>query len=371
MRNLCNLIWQIGCVASLLASAAMAQNPVYSLELAEINSVPISGGGVSEMLVKPYDILVAKVYLRDWSPGGEELRAYQAELNHSGFTTGTSGSVRPIGYQSTTLQGYQNLKNVFIDLIDPAYVHGGEQAIAFADTDQESPGYRWISVLFKNGGPVSRQDGTKYYCGTLKLVVSEDAEGTFTIGLWPGLESTTLRTPEGNWIEPLDLEPLTLTVVSGERPAWISTSIPTHGSVDARSLSPDGDGGWKVVELTFSAEPGPMGNGDFTIEDGSGAPPQITGVESSGKAVKVEFDRPISSMTWTTITHNASGTKMRIGRFPGDVNNDGIADSHDLSALIEGLNGIVDLPAYRVDVDGSGVAAAPDVLRLIDVLSEG
>ncbi|UCG88241.1 MAG: hypothetical protein JSW71_06760, partial [Gemmatimonadota bacterium] len=160
MQNLFDLGWRIGWFVGAATAAAMGQTPTLSLELVEINSVPLCGGGVSRMTVAPRDILVTKVFVRDWSPNNEEIRAYQAQLDHDSFTSGTAGSIYPVGYQTTTLSGLQNLKNAFIDLTDPKYVHFGEQAVALANSGQTAPGYRWLSVLVMDGGPVSRQDGT-------------------------------------------------------------------------------------------------------------------------------------------------------------------------------------------------------------------
>lgn len=374
MHNLFDLLRRTCWLTGVMTAAAMGQTPTFSLELVEVNSIPLCGGGVSKMTVAPNDVLVAKVFLRDWSSNGEELRGYQAELNHGGFTSGTTGSIKPVGYQTTTVQGRQNLKNVLIDLTDPEYAHYGDQAIAFADSDHASPGYRWISVLFRNGGPVSPQDGTKFYCGTLKLLVSEDAEGTFTLELSPGIDASTLRTPSADLIEPLELEPLTLVVTSGERPVWISSSSPPHGSVDARepsSKSGQRHGSWRNLELAFSATPGPLRSADFTVEDGTTAPPRIASVEASGKKVKLSFDRPITRGAWTTVSHTASGTRARIGHFPGDVNSDGHADPRDLRLLVDGLNRVVTLPTYRTDLDDSGAFGAGDVLQFITVLNRG
>ena len=81
------------------------------------------------------------------------------------------------------------------------------------------------------------------------------------------------------------------------------------------------------------------------------------------------LDRPITRGAWTTIIHSASGTRTRIGLFPGDVNNDGVADPRDLHLLIDGLNGVVALPIYRTDLDDSGTLGASDVLRLVAALN--
>jgi hypothetical protein len=269
--------------------------------------------------------------------------------------------------------GKQNPSNVFIDLTDPAYAHYGDQAIAFADSDNVSPGYRWISVLFEDKGPVSRQDGTKLYCGTLNLQVSNDAEGTFTINFVPGMETTTLRTVLGYPIEPLDIEPLVLEVSKEARLVWIRSSEPADGSIDARgyAIKEHERNGWTEIELTMSGEVSALTADDFVISDGTGKPPRVKKIERAGRKAKLAFDRPITRKAMTRITHKASGSSACIGCFPGDVNNDRVTDWEDIKLLIDGFNGDKNLPPYRMDLDGNGVSTAADVLELVRFINEG
>ncbi|GAG33902.1 unnamed protein product, partial [marine sediment metagenome] len=55
MQNLSDLVWHIGCFIGAMAAGAMGQTPTFSLELVEINSIPICGGGVTRMTVAPRD----------------------------------------------------------------------------------------------------------------------------------------------------------------------------------------------------------------------------------------------------------------------------------------------------------------------------
>ncbi len=372
MRNL-STCWMVCWALGALTTVTPAQTPTFSLELTQINSVPICGRGVSEMTVAPGDILTAEILLRDWSPNNERMRAFQAEVDTLSFATGESGSVKPVGYDRFTLQGLQNTKNAYIDLTDLRFAHAGEQAIAFADTDTVAPGYRWMSVLFRIGGPVNtRPQGVKDYCGTLKLMVSEDARGTFTIGFVEGAQETMLRTPEGKPIEPIETEPLTLHVTTEDRPVWITSSNPECGSVDARWLTMGNTAGvWDRISMVFSDKPVGLSAADLRVEDGTATPPRVRSVKISDRNATVVLDRPIAAGAMTIITHTPSGTGTRIGRFPGDVNNDGITNSRDLGSLIRALNGDPPLPAYCIDLDGNGVSNAPDTLTLIAWLNQG
>ena len=47
MQNLSGIVWRIVCFIGVSTATTMGQTPTFSLELAEINSIPICGGGVS------------------------------------------------------------------------------------------------------------------------------------------------------------------------------------------------------------------------------------------------------------------------------------------------------------------------------------
>jgi hypothetical protein len=156
----------------------------------------------------------------------------------------------------------------------------------------------------------------------------------------------------------------------------IITSSPPDGAIDARQPSePDGSDpdGWDFVDLTFVGDAFGLTTDDFRVtqEGGDSTPISVVDVVPLGGGVyHVVLDRTISVRAWTTVTHLASDTAVRLGYLPGDVNGDGTSSPVDILALIDVLNGAIDpLPLWSVDIDRSGSARLSDILREIDVLS--
>ncbi|MFQ5414585.1 MAG: LVIVD repeat-containing protein [Phycisphaerae bacterium] len=159
----------------------------------------------------------------------------------------------------------------------------------------------------------------------------------------------------------------------------ILSSDPPDGAIDARQPSePDGGNvtGWSQVVLTFDGDTAALTVEDFTITlDPPGTPPFLAFVFPDGNDVVLQFGDfvadPIPPGHWTIITHNASGTSVRIGYLPADVNNDRLSNPNDVLALIDDLNGVTDPPLadYQTDTDRSGASNASDILRVIDLLN--
>jgi len=350
------------------AQERVAFMPVYSVEAVAVNSVSIGKAPVGTVAVAPGDVITVKLLLRNWSPSGQKLRAYQVQLDPAGFESGTSGAIKPVGHNP----GNANDANAFIDMNDPDFVHKGLQSIPL--TDSAAAGYRWLDVLINGDqGPVSAQDNKKFYCGTVRLQASPDASGTFKIAVVEEPATSGLLDPGNEPILPVGYEALTVEVRPGIRWLRIESSDPPNGAIDGRiTLSSAGksDPAWKTVKLVFNSDAAGLTAQDFTVEDGSSSPPQMTGIRANGSEVIITLDRGIRSGVWTTITHKASGSFSRIGRLPGDASNDGRADADDLMVLIRGLNGAENLPLYRSDLDNNGVLDAHDVLRVIDLLTD-
>ncbi|MFQ5414138.1 MAG: PQQ-dependent sugar dehydrogenase [Phycisphaerae bacterium] len=154
----------------------------------------------------------------------------------------------------------------------------------------------------------------------------------------------------------------------------IVSSDPPDNAIDARQPSePDGSNpaGWDGIQLTFNADAGGVTADDFSIAvDPPGAAPAIDTVTTDGNTATIAFDTFIPTGHWTVITHDPSGSGVRIGYLPADVGGDGVSNANDVLALIDALNGVGDpLPLYQTDADRSGIANASDVLRVIDLLN--
>ena len=358
---------QTGLLWGLMTTIAVGQTPTYSIEAAAVNDIPIPGGPANHVSIAHGDVVTAKIFIRNWSPGGEKLRAYQIKIDDASYATGEQGVVQPVDFQMNP----ERDPNAFIDESDPQWVHHGLPTIPLTDT--ASLGYRWLSVLLDPyGGPVCAQDGKKFSCGTVKLMPSPNAKGTFTIALVEDPYTTGLISTENEQVIPIEYERLSVELQPTARWRKMLSSDPPDGAVDARSALKSGatGGPWTTVRLVFNADSSSVTADDLAVQDGSPTPPRIQKVSTDGSTLTVLFDHPIKSGAWTTITHKNSSTSTRIGRFSGDVDGDGKADTRDMLMLLDAVNGGHKLPDYRFDIDGNGTLGPGDVLRLLDVITE-
>jgi len=359
---------QTGILCGLVSTIAVGQTPTYSLEAVAVNGIPIRSGPTNHVSISHGDVVTGKFYIRDWSPGGEKLRAYQVKMDDASYATGEQGVVQPVDLQMNP----EKDPNAFIDDTDPQWVHHGLPTIPLTDT--VSLGYRWLSVLLDPfGGPVSAQDGKKFSCGLVKLTPSPNAKGTFTIAMVEDPYVTGLITTDNEQIMPIEYERLTIDLEPTARWRRMLTSDPPDGAVDARNALTSGAAGgpWTMIRLTFNGDSDSVTADDLVVQDGSPTPPRIQKVSADGLTLTVQFDRPVRSGAWTTITHKNSSTSTRIGRFPGDVDGDGKTDTRDMLILLDAVNGGRKLPNYRSDIDGNGGLGPGDVLQLLDVIAEG
>ena len=159
-----------------------------------------------------------------------------------------------------------------------------------------------------------------------------------------------------------------------EVPFAIVSSDPPNDAIDARQPSnPDGSdpAGWNAVTVAFNGDATGIGAGSFTISiDPPGTIPIIDNVTTDGDSATIEFTDTIPLVAWTIVTHNDSGSSVRIGNLPADVNNDRLSNASDILILIDALNDVgLPLAPYQSDIDRSGATNASDVLRTIDLLN--
>lgn len=166
-----------------------------------------------------------------------------------------------------------------------------------------------------------------------------------------------------------------LVVNPGSGSREILASQPPRGAIDARqpsNLNGSNPVGWSSVVLTFNCVTDEMTAADFVLSFDPPAPgPAIESVSPNGTQLTVTFDGPIPPGAWTTITHVAGGSTVRLGYLPADVNGDGTSSPVDILVLIDHLNGVLHPPLslWQSDINRSGATEPSDVLRVIDLLN--
>ncbi len=159
-------------------------------------------------------------------------------------------------------------------------------------------------------------------------------------------------------------------------PIAITSSDPPAGAIDARRLFNPAAGvpvGWQEILLTFSGPVACLTPLDFTVTQQGvvGAAPYVTDVQPiDSDEVRLFLNRPISVLAWTTIKHLASGSSVRIGYLPADVDGNAVNNqTTDVDALINALIGVgPPRPNWSTDIDRSATATPADALEEIDLL---
>jgi glucose/arabinose dehydrogenase len=159
-------------------------------------------------------------------------------------------------------------------------------------------------------------------------------------------------------------------------PIAITSSDPPAGAIDARRPFDPADGvpvGWQETLLTWGGSVSCLTPLDFTLtqEGGINAVPFVTDVQlTDADEVRLLLSHPIAVLAWTTIHHPPSGTSVRIGFLPADVDGDAASGLADLAALIDALNGAGPArPIWSTDINRSSTTTPADVLEEIDLLN--
>ncbi|MGB0717206.1 MAG: hypothetical protein ACPGXK_15110 [Phycisphaerae bacterium] len=352
-----------------VGSFASGAAPTFVIKLGKVNNTAIAGKGCQSFEVAPGDRLQFDIYLRDWSVGSEMASAVQTTVAPESYTSGTAGSIYPIGYEAMAAQGEPNQQAVSIDQANPYYIHFGKQTVAFVDTRNLDPGYRWISMIVDKKGPISRQDGREFLLGSLQARVSNDAAGTFSYDLVDHKDHSLILTNDRTQIPGIQVEGTRLVVKENPNRQWIVGSVPGWGSVDARD--PAKNAGISEITLRFNKLTTELSPADFTITCSKGKAPSIASVEGKGRRAMVRLSGAVPPESWTTITHVSSGTSVQLGRIHGDSNQDGHCDEFDLTFMLGKLNrgGSDGLAPPQGDLNGDKVISPSDVLHLLAQLA--
>jgi len=383
-----------------------AHAAVVALKAVQINDEPI--GQTDTVNVCPGDTIVAEILLSDWSASGEQLKIWQAELDPQRFASGTAGLVLPLGWDAgleasecavdddcevgsrcnlpaccldppyCTLSfcvgpDHDPEAGAFIDNTRPDYVFTGTVSLPAIDTcTGGKPGYRYGALVFSGAMPTYA--APPKYGGTLILVVSKDASGTFEIGFSPGA-GTFMKDENSAAILPLEVQNLTVDVsAGGGPPCRLAESDPPNCAIDSSQPSEPsgaGDTGWDRISLSFDSDASSLTTDDFEVDDLTISPPLIDTLipSDAGKTLTLVFDRLIRLGRWTCITYLPRNRTTCIGSQPGDIDGDGTTDTTDISLLVEHLSGNADPPLadWQCDIDLSGMCTGADLLRAIDL----
>jgi hypothetical protein len=184
----------------------MLAGGIPSASAATISLVPVSATGTyvingSEIRVQAGETVTLEMFIANWAPA--KLRLYQITVDPSGYTGGAAGSLSPLIIPNASA-------GAFIDSGRAEFVHFGVGNTTAVDTIALA--YRYAS--FTNlPGDAPTDPGVGRYAGTLKLVLSADAEGTFTIGLDPDGAATFLNDDLGGTIAISSFVPAYITVL--------------------------------------------------------------------------------------------------------------------------------------------------------------
>jgi hypothetical protein len=179
----------------------------------------------------------------------------------------------------------------------------------------------------------------------------------------------------GRWqtvlVEGGGLSDLSITVSPGA--VAIVDSLPPDGAIDAcEPATPDGTVvfGWDILQLTVTGDASSLSPDDFVVTHTTdGPPPCVVTAEAHGRDVVIELSDMIELFAWTSIVHRASGSSVRLGYLPGDVDGSGDVSGADVNALLGHISGDQRYPKYRTDINRDGVVNTDDVSRLLDLLS--
>lgn len=149
-------------------------------QAATISLVPVSATGNFNIVGDRIDVesgatVTLEIRVAGWAPS--LLKTGQATIDSSGYSSGASGTLAPLTAPTVG-------DGAFIDKLRSDYVFFGESSIEAVDT--ATPNYRWGATRLSGG---TADPGSSRYLGTLKLVVSGDAAGVFTVGFFPPPDS--------------------------------------------------------------------------------------------------------------------------------------------------------------------------------------
>jgi len=198
-------------------------------------AVTVNGNSITptqELTVRPGDSLEAEVRVSCWGHFLGVVQTFQAAYyGELGATSGESGLVLPRGWDAPLIRDNCPCTDPTYPICNPSYgCVGPEHAPAlgaylqefrpdfllaglsnFSAVDVSSLGIRWGGTV---DGPDAAFDvGHDRYIGTLSLIATPDASGTFVLGFFNYFNQTFLADAQANpYVTTLATKPLTLHV---------------------------------------------------------------------------------------------------------------------------------------------------------------
>ncbi len=383
------------CVIGLAGQATPVAASTFALKAVKINDVVIDPPQ-STVFASPGDTIEVEIFISGWAdeiPDG--VRAYSAMIaNRQGALSGDSGTVLPLSWNAPLNpqfctstdeceaekvclfsvcadEGHEPPLSGFIDLGRPDFILAG--LAPFTGVGTRLPDYSYIATATL--GTASDPE-TETYGGTLVLVASEFACGTFTFSLI-GAE-TFLADEDSAPFFPDVLAPLVIEVDDCE--PFVQGSDPPACAIDAGvpydPYDVETTFGWDAIDIEFIAPAEGMTCADFTVgtipPSEADSVPGCVGVTTLGSTASINLDSIIPLGKWTCFLHNDSYVRTCIGFLPGDADTSvlTVVEPADVDALVSNLSGAVpSMELYQCDVDRSNECTPLDLLSTIDLLN--
>lgn len=380
--------------------AARGTIATMSLKAIDINGTPVAGDQ-QHIVAQRGDQITVEILARDWAtelPSG--VRSYQARVRgRIAAVSGSNGTVLPLGWDAAPAPDFcitsDDCSGSLICrsglCVEPTHDPRLGAEIDTSRSDFILTGfdvtkgiqtvtldYTYFSVGSDAVGQVD--PGFEMYCGTLILVVSDFACGTFTFML--NAQETFLVDPTFLVVNPI-LESLIIDIDTGipglgvtECPPLPTSTDPPNCAIDARiPHSPNeatAELGIQTIDMAFDSDPSSHTTSDFAVSVLPFAlPPSITALTHiGGNTLRITLSNIIDANRYTCVRHNLSDRLFCWGNLPGDVSNNAVADSDDTALLLEALSGLVVLPNGAGDINRSGEIEPADLLEL-NALMEG
>lgn len=375
--------------------SARAQVATMALRAVAINGSPIEATGV--IAVSPGDTVEVEIHI--WGFGKEfpeGIRWFSAGvLNRAGAVSGNNGTILPLGWDAPLDQLFCNTNEAGVcpdgmACVESGVCRGDDHFPAIGArvdpnrTDYLLFGFETIELtqvaeldytyagLITTNAELRVDDGGIWYGGSLSLVVSEAACGTFTFFLSRCSGRTLLAASSFVEIVP---HLLPLQIETGPCPLLPTATSPENCVVDARrAFAPDASNdplGWDKVSFQFDRNPSATSLGDFVVTVApDGDAPAIVDIDQIGAVTLVlTLERPISPEHWTCVKHLPSSRVACFGSLPVDVDQSLLSVQEDIEALVVNLNTGNTQPDFRCDLDRSSRCGPLDILEAIDLLN--